>query len=340
VVYLTAPSTAGDNNFQKWQRNGVDYSTNQSTNVTMDANYTMTANFSTTIVSYTINPNAPYSYIYGNNQITSWQGNLDDGYFDLPLSGFDFQFYGLPVTNIRVSTNGYITFGMDGMYWNNVAIPDVSPPNAIIAPFWDDLYLNGLTGERGVWWDILGTAPNRQLVIEWYQVPSYDYRTEMYSFEIILYESTDRIKFQYLDIDSGTSHDLGASATIGIENFDGTGGVQYSYNTSSLSNNQAIEFIPEEVIQNTIYVSGDGFCSGNYPCFPNIQNGIVSASAPSAIEITQETYNEDIILDFDELIFLQGGWDTNFTSNSSYTTIDGSITITNGKMIVERIILK
>ncbi|MEW6103277.1 MAG: hypothetical protein AB1630_05600 [bacterium] len=43
VVTLTAPTTAGGNNFQKWQRNGVDYSTNQTIQVTMDVNYTLTA---------------------------------------------------------------------------------------------------------------------------------------------------------------------------------------------------------------------------------------------------------------------------------------------------------
>jgi hypothetical protein len=42
-VSLGAPATAGGNNFQKWQRNGVDWSFSQSTNVTMDADYTMTA---------------------------------------------------------------------------------------------------------------------------------------------------------------------------------------------------------------------------------------------------------------------------------------------------------
>ena len=64
------------------------------------------------------------------------------------------------------------------------------------------------------------------------------------------------------------------------------------------------------------------------------------ASGPSIIEITQETYNENIVLDFDEEITLEGGWDTNFTSCSSYTTINGSITITNGTMIFEYIILE
>ena len=37
VVSLTAPATAGGNNFQKWQASGVDYSTNPSITVTMDA---------------------------------------------------------------------------------------------------------------------------------------------------------------------------------------------------------------------------------------------------------------------------------------------------------------
>ena len=158
---------------------------------------------------------------------------------------------------------------------------------------------------------------------------------------MILYESTDRIKFQYLDVDSGTDHDFGASATVGIENFDGTKGVQYSYNAGSLSNGQAIEFIPEVVIENTSYVSStDASCSGHSPCFPNVQNAIASASAPTEVEITQETYNENIILDFNQVIFLSGGWDVNFESCSSYTTIDGSLTIKNGTIIIENIILK
>ena len=89
-----------------------------------------------------------------------------------------------------------------------------------------------------------------------------------------------------------------------------------------------------------IYVSKVDSCNGYNPCWPNIQNGIAHVLGPSIIEITQETYNEDIVLDFDEEIILEGGWDTNFTSCSSYTTIDGSITITNGTMIIENIILK
>ena len=47
-VSLTAPTTASGNNFQKWQRDGGDWSTSTSTAVTMDASHTMTAVYGTT----------------------------------------------------------------------------------------------------------------------------------------------------------------------------------------------------------------------------------------------------------------------------------------------------
>jgi len=91
----------------------------------------------------------------------------------------------------------------------------------------------------------------------------------------------------------------------------------------------------------TLYVSKeDGSCGGHNPCYPNVQNAIAMVSDPCIIQITAETYTESIILDFDAEIALEGGWDTSFTSCSGYTTIDGSITVTNGTIILENIILK
>ncbi len=60
-VALTAPATAGGNNFQKWQRNGVDFSTNPSTSVMMDANYTMTAVYVTLTRTLTVSSSNPNS---------------------------------------------------------------------------------------------------------------------------------------------------------------------------------------------------------------------------------------------------------------------------------------
>lgn len=52
VVNLTAPASAGGAAFQKWQRNGVDFSATAATSVTMDANYTMTAVYASSGTSF------------------------------------------------------------------------------------------------------------------------------------------------------------------------------------------------------------------------------------------------------------------------------------------------
>ncbi|MEK6283137.1 MAG: InlB B-repeat-containing protein [Acidobacteriota bacterium] len=61
VVSLTAPATASGNNFQKWQRNGVDFAVTPATTVTMDANHTMTAVYSTQPRTLTVASTNPSS---------------------------------------------------------------------------------------------------------------------------------------------------------------------------------------------------------------------------------------------------------------------------------------
>jgi VCBS repeat-containing protein len=54
-VSLTAPATAGANNFVKWQKNGVDYSTSATTSVSMTSNLTMTAVYAAPIINLLAN---------------------------------------------------------------------------------------------------------------------------------------------------------------------------------------------------------------------------------------------------------------------------------------------
>ena len=89
-----------------------------------------------------------------------------------------------------------------------------------------------------------------------------------------------------------------------------------------------------------IFVSQDGLCGGKSPCFTTIQNGIDSADAFAPIYITQETYNENVILDDPKALSLEGGCDTSFTNCLSMTTINGSLTISDGTLVVENIILQ
>ena len=190
-------------------------------------------------------PKASYDYQRGGTRITSWVGNADDAYYDLAFGDFSFKYYGELAESVRISTNGYIAFGQNGLSWKNGDLSTSNPrcPPGLVAPFWDDLVL-GTAPDSGVYWQFLGTAPNRRLVIEWYRVASLENQTETYSFEVVLYESRNRIKFQYLDVDSGTNHDYGASATAGIANWSSFLPIQYSNNSPALANGQAVDLVP------------------------------------------------------------------------------------------------
>ena len=89
-----------------------------------------------------------------------------------------------------------------------------------------------------------------------------------------------------------------------------------------------------------IYISPDGSCGAKTPCFTSIQNGINSAQTFTIINITQDTFNENVTLDDPKVAILQGGWNSTFTAIQSNTTIDGSLTISDGTLIVENIVLQ
>ncbi len=161
----------------------------------------------------------------------------DDGEANVTLP-FAFTFYGVSSTAIRVGNNGGILF--------NATTGDVPLTNSdlgsttvnnLIVPFWDDI--DSDTGN--VYYKVVGTAPYRIFVIEWYDRPHYSNIGDA-TFELLLYESTNNIKFQYQDVVFGNaSYDYGASATVGIRQ-SGSNYLQYSYNQPVLSDGLAICF--------------------------------------------------------------------------------------------------
>lgn len=199
----------------------------------------------------------------------------DDVFSDIPI-GFNFIFYGNSYSTARVSSNGYIAFGTNpiGTDYTNDPIPSNNNPNNFIAPFWDDL--DPRNGGR-VYYLLWGNAPYRKLTIEWHDIEHYSYSNNYgtITFEITLYEGSNKILFQYMDADfeNSTSYDYGASATIGLENINGNTGSQYSYNSASISNGRSILFAPTTSSTSPI-CSGDvvllnntTFASGNtYNC--------------------------------------------------------------------------
>ena len=151
--------------------------------------------------------------------------------------GFTFPFYGGSYTELYFSTNGLITLGSGSSDWFNDNIPSTNTPNLLIAPYWDDLCVDyGGYNTGTIYYQSLGSSPNRQFIVEWWQVSRLWSTTEM-TFEAILNE-TGEIWFQYFDMNGVT----GSSATVGVENSDGTIGSKYSYNDPVLSDSLAVMF--------------------------------------------------------------------------------------------------
>jgi uncharacterized repeat protein (TIGR01451 family) len=174
----------------------------------------------------------------------------DDSYVaNVPL-GFFFNYYGTDYSQITIGNNGLLfsTFG-SSQYVNQ---PITQTPNlhGFLAPYWDDLVT--WTSGAAIYYQTIGTAPNRIFVAEWYNNGHYHTSSSGVTFEALLYEGSNSIIFQYNDLDFGTvsgstSSDLGpynngGSATVGIEDPMGTVGLQYSYNEQVINPGLAILF--------------------------------------------------------------------------------------------------
>ena len=197
-------------------------------------------------------PNLSAGYCRSDTDTRAWiagttssgvTGDDQTGSVSLP---FAVTFFGTSYSTINISSNGNAHFGTASTAYSNAAIPNTSVPNALIAPFWDDLYPpSGGT----IWTGVTGTAPNRTFVIEWRNVAHYSGGSNGATFEIQIDESStgaNHIWFVYQDVDLGSSsYNNGASATVGIENASGTAGNQYSFNTASLTNSTVLHFWPQ-----------------------------------------------------------------------------------------------
>jgi hypothetical protein len=184
---------------------------------------------------------------------TTYLGNLvTNGYLNnIPLAsdgpfpiGFNFTFYGNSYSQFWVSANGLLMFvDPGGNYSTESSIPNIALPNNFIAPFWDDLAIDG-SGK--ILYTTIGAAPNRKLVVQYMNMEFYPYPVFFGTFSVILYENSNIIQVQYRQIvDNSSTKAHGESAAIGIENSDGSAGIQYAYhNSTAIASEQAISFTP------------------------------------------------------------------------------------------------
>ncbi|MBC8424344.1 hypothetical protein H8E07_09495 [bacterium] len=166
------------------------------------------------------------------NTLGAAAGTGDDaslGPFDL---GFTFLFYGVAYDQVRICTNGFLTFSTTSTTYSNGTFPNSSSPNEVIAPFWDDLNPNS----GGTIWYYADTA-NSRFIAEWEAIPHYSSSgTGTYTFQAIL-NANGSIVCQYLDMIGDVN-----LATIGIENLEGSDGLQVVYNAAYMHDDLALSF--------------------------------------------------------------------------------------------------
>ena len=147
----------------------------------------------------------------------------DDNVGPFPI-GFSFPFYGNSFSTFRFCSNGFISFTSMSTDWSNDPIPNQSVFN-LIAPFWDDLSYD-MNSSAYYYTD------GNKLIIQCNNVQkSYSERN---TFQIIL-DKNGSIIFQYLTMQSSSY-----SATVGIQNYDGSDGLEIAFNTEYVHDLMAI----------------------------------------------------------------------------------------------------
>ncbi|GEM_PF-1611419 len=143
---------------------------------------------------------------------------------------FTFKYYGTDYNEISICSNGWIAMGNAGSdAYSNTSLPSSSTPNNVIALFWDDLSpTSSGSGKIYYYYD----STNHSFIVEWDSVYHYN-STIPEKGEIILYDPAynptltgdGEIVMQYA-IPLGQQ-----DVTIGMENQDGTVGLQYMYDS-------------------------------------------------------------------------------------------------------------
>jgi len=147
--------------------------------------------------------------------------NTDNGGFSKVIP-FTFNYFGADYTSCYINANGLIVFNSTSTSYDNQCFPDGNAPNDCIAGYWDDLYYQKTCGASVTWrYTTLGASPNRVFVVSWINFRHQTGGCGSYvNMQVKLYETTNVIEVHL----KSNALPINNSATIGIENSDGTVG--------------------------------------------------------------------------------------------------------------------
>jgi len=183
------------------------------------------------------------STTFNYRTLTGTNLNFGDDSSALITPPFPIRFGGGSFSSLYVGSNGNVNFSGPFTAYSNESLPTTTI-GTLVAPFWDDLFAVSGTAQN-VFWDVTGTAPNRELVIEWRDIRNFSCNadgTATVKFQVVFFEGSSDILFNYADALFGgacTSADQGASATVGVQ-VGSNSANQYSFNTASVADGTAL----------------------------------------------------------------------------------------------------
>ena len=138
--------------------------------------------------------------------------------------GFNFCFFGTTYTQFYVGSNGWISFsGGQPVTFTSQQIPTgnvLVPKNCAMGP-WQDWH-PGIGGQ--IKYQVQGVAPCRKLVVSWINMPMFSCTSNLGTFHIVIYESTNYIE-NHIQNKPACLQWQGGTATQGIHNSLGTIGI-------------------------------------------------------------------------------------------------------------------
>ncbi len=155
---------------------------------------------------YIMNTNAHYLWIEinetGTRLDTISEGDDEEETISFLGQGWNFTFFETNYSSVQISSNGWMSFDDEGQTQLRLnKIPSQMSENIdSVALLAEDLNLdNSFYGGGDVYYNFSGTAPNRYLIVEYYQTFDF-YNGELVGdFEVIFYENGS-IKFQYKEV--------------------------------------------------------------------------------------------------------------------------------------------
>lgn len=165
---------------------------------------------------------------YDADALPTQNPNADDGVaINISLAalnnGTGFPFYGFNFTQVHMSTNGFLTFALDGtadLTTNACPAGNAALPNNSIFVLWDDLVIeNPPSTSRGGYVQSFSTCPltsggsSACVIFQWNNVDHFTGGIDSFDFQVALYENGNIL----MNFGPGNP-ETGSGSTTGIEN--------------------------------------------------------------------------------------------------------------------------